>query len=239
MASAHNRADAKDIANVVLMPGDPLRAKYIAETYLKDVIQFNDIRNMLGFSGTYRGKRISVMGSGMGCGSMGIYAHELYHKYDVDIILRIGSCGAYSTQLQMLDVFLAQSAYSESTYASTYSGENLHIVESEPQLNEHIITCAKEHQFPLKIGRVHTSDCFYHKVKEDLVDLVEHKGCLCVDMESFALFHIAHCAGKQAATLLTVSDHSITKEKVSAQAREQRFDTMMTLALGSIIEYAK
>ena len=147
MATAHNRAEVADIANVVLMPGDPLRAKYIAEHYLSEVIQFNDVRNMFGYTGFYQGKRISVMGSGMGCGSMGIYSHELFNKYNVDSILRIGSCGAYSTELEILDVFLATSAYSESTYASTYSGEDIHFVESDETLNQSIIAC--------EIGRAH------------------------------------------------------------------------------------
>ena len=236
MATAHNKANLGDIAKVVLMPGDPLRAKFIANTYLDDVVQFNDVRNMFGYTGIYKGTKISVLGSGMGCGSMGIYSHELYNKYDVDCILRIGSCGAYSTELDLLDVFLAESVYSESTYAHTYSGENLHIVESDVLLNHRIRECAKEKGIDLKMGRLHTSDCFYHKVKEDLHDLVDVKQCQCVDMESFALFHNAKVAGKKAATLLTVSDHTIKKERISSEERESSFHTMIELALSSIIQ---
>lgn len=239
MATIHNAANLGDIAKVVLMSGDPLRAKYIAQTYLKDVVQFNDIRNMLGYSGYYKGVRISVMGSGMGCGSMGLYSHELFHKYDVDVIIRVGSCGAYSTKLRILDVFLAESSYSESTYAKTYSDEDIHMVESDKTLNETIKGIAAQKDIVLVSGRLHTSDCFYHKVKENLEDLVDNKQCLCVDMESFALFHNAKEANKKATTILTVSDHSITKENVSSEERETSFQGMIELALQSAIACKK
>lgn len=238
MVTAHNAADVKDIANVVLMPGDPLRAKYIADTYLEDVVLFNEVRNMYGYTGTYRGKRISVMGSGMGCGSMGIYSHELFNKYDVDVILRVGSCGAYTTQLNLLDVLVVDSSWSESTYANTYSGVERDIVYPDHELCNYIQEVAHEHQVSIKVGRIHTSDCFYHKQKEDFALIVNQKNCVGVDMESFALFHNAAEANKKAATLLTVSDHCITKEKASSEAREQNFNDMIQLALLSVLKFA-
>lgn len=231
MATAHNAAQLGDIANVVLMPGDPLRAKHIAETYLEHVVQVNDVRNMLAFTGTYQGKPLSIMGSGMGCGSMGIYSHELFYKYDVDVIIRIGSCGAYTTELALLDVLLVEESWSESTYAKTYSGFEGDVVYPSKVLNEQIQACAEELAMDIKHGRIHTSDCFYHKVKEDQVYLTQQQHCLGVDMESFALFHNAMEAGKKAASLLTVSDHPITKEKASREERERNFNKMIILAL--------
>lgn len=238
MTTAHNAASLGDIANVVLMPGDPLRARYIAQTYLNDVVQFNDVRNMLGFTGTYKGKRVSVMGSGMGIGSMGIYSHELYCKYDVDLILRVGSCGAYTSDVKLLDVILVEDSYSESIYTQTYSNITKDIVHADGELQEHIKKNGEQKDLPIVCGRIHTSDCFYHKVKENLSYLNREKNCLGVDMESFALFHNALESGKKAGCLLTVSDHAITKEKATSQQREKNFNDMIELALDSVLAFA-
>lgn len=238
MATAHNSASKEDIAKVVLMPGDPLRAKYIAEHYLKNSIQFNQVRNMFGYTGYYKGKRISVMGSGMGCASMGIYAHEMFYKYDVDVILRAGSCGAYSNVLDLQDVFVVDSSWSQSTFAHTYSGYEEDVVYPDKDVYSTIIDCAKEHGVICKKGRIHTSDCFYYKVKEDLSEIRDQKGCLGVDMESFALFHVAKEANKKCASILTVSDHSLKKEKLSAEERERNFDQMIQIALDTLVQYA-
>ena len=146
MATAHNKASQEDIAKAVLMPGDPLRARYIAEKFLDQAVLVNDVRNMFGYTGMYKGKRITVMGSGMGCGSMGIYSHELFNKYDCEVIVRAGSCGAYASDLQLKEVIVADSCYSESTYAKTYSGYEGDIVYPNDELCEQLYQSALQHQ---------------------------------------------------------------------------------------------
>lgn len=239
MATAHNRAQRTDIAKAVLMPGDPLRAKYIAKTFLSAAVLINDVRNMLGYTGRYRGRRITVMGSGMGCGSMGIYSHELFNKYDCAVIVRAGSCGAYAPDLQLKEIIVEDSCYSESTYARTYSGYEGSIVYPDAELCERLYAQAKQHHALCRKGRVHTSDCFYYKKKEDQIDLFERKGCLGVDMESFALLHNAAIAHKKAGVLLTVSDHPQRKEKLSSEERERSFDEMIEIALDTLWSYAE
>ena len=238
MATAHNKASQEDIAKAVLMPGDPLRARYIAEKFLDQAVLVNDVRNMFGYTGMYKGKRITVMGSGMGCGSMGIYSHELFNKYDCDVIIRAGSCGAYAPDLQLKEVIVADSCYSESTYAKTYSGYEGDIVYPNGELCEQLYQSALQHQACCRKGRIHTSDCFYYRKKEDLHDLCDVKGCLGVDMESFALLHNAQTAGKKAAVLLTVSDHPQQKLKLSSDERERSFDEMILIALDVLVRYA-
>lgn len=238
MATAHNRAQKEEVAKAVLMPGDPLRAQYIAQKFLTNAVLINDVRNMFAYTGTYKGKRITVMGSGMGCGSMGIYSHELFYKYDCEVIIRAGSCGAYADDLQLKEIIIADSCYSESTYAQTYSGSLEHIVYPDKELSDQLYACALAHQANRRKGRIHTSDCFYHQLKEDLHDLCDVKGCLGVDMESFALFHTAAFTDKKAATLLTVSDLPARKEKLSSEERERSFDEMIEIALDVLWKYA-
>lgn len=238
MATAHNKALQEDIAKAVLMPGDPLRARYIAEKFLDQAVLVNDVRNMFGYTGMYKGKRITVMGSGMGCGSMGIYSHELFNKYGCEVIVRAGSCGAYASDLQLKEVIVADSCYSESTYAKTYSGYEGDIVYPNDELCEQLYQSALQHQACCRKGRIHTSDSFYYRKKEDLHDLCDVKGCLGVDMESFALLHNAQTAGKKAAVLLTVSDHPQQKLKLSSDERERSFDEMILIALDVLVRYA-
>ena len=231
MATAHNQAEKGEIARIVLMPGDPLRARHIAQTYLKDTVQFNAVRGMLGYTGTYKGARVSVMGSGMGMPSIGIYSYELYHFYDVDAIIRIGSAGAYDASLRLFDLVLADSAWSESTYALVQSKVKTDILYPDPKLNAHIHESARQLGVPLREGRIHSSDVFYHEYDET-AEYRAH-GCLCVEMESFALFHNARACGKQAACLLTISDSLVSGEETSAAQREQAFVQMMETALES------
>lgn len=238
MATAHNNANLGDIARVVLLPGDPLRAKYIAETYLEDVVLFNDVRNMLGYTGTYKGKKLSVMGSGMGMASTGIYTHELFNKYNVDMIIRIGSCGAYSTKLHLYDVVVVKDCWSESTYANTYSGYVSDVVCADEELVQALTSTAQRLDIQAKEARVHSTDCFYRKDKDALHRIRDQHDCLAVEMESFALFHNAKEAHKQAACLLTVSDHAITNEKTTAQERQNSFTNMMHVALETALQYA-
>jgi purine-nucleoside phosphorylase len=236
MATPHNEAKNGDIAKTVLMPGDPLRAKFIAETYLKNVNCFNTVRNMYGFTGTYKGKMVSVMGSGMGMPSIGIYSYELYNEYDVDTIIRIGSAGSYCDKLRVFDVMLADSAYSESSFAKVQGGYEDDITYPTESLNMDIMNIAKELGKTIKIGRVHSSDVFYRQDKSPYYkDLYEKKQCLCVEMESFALFHNARILGKNAACLLTISDSFVSNEITTSKQRQQSFTEMMEIALETAI----
>ena len=236
MATPHNEAKNGDIAKTVLMPGDPLRAKFIAETYLKDVNCFNTVRNMYGFTGTYKGKMVSVMGSGMGMPSIGIYSYELYNEYDVDTIIRIGSAGSYCDKLRVFDVMLADSAYSESSFAKVQGGYEDDITYPTESLNMDIMNIAKELGKTIKIGRVHSSDVFYRQDKSPYYkDLYENKQCLGVEMESFALFHNARILGKNAACLLTISDSFVSNEITTSKQRQQSFTEMMEIALETAI----
>ena len=218
------------IAKTVLMPGDPLRAKYIADTFLTDVVQFNEVRNMFGFTGYYNGRRISVMGSGMGMPSIGIYSYELYKFFDVQRIIRIGSCGAYSPELNLYDTVLVKEAFSESTYAQVQSGDVSHVLESSEELDFRLEDIAKKLNIPLHVGRIHSSDVFYRE-NMDFKALYEEHGCIGVEMESFALFNNAKVLGKEAACLLTVSDSLVTHQVTTAEERQTAFTNMMKIAL--------
>lgn len=219
------------IAKTVLMPGDPLRAKYIAETFLTDVVCFNQVRGMYGYTGFYNGQKVSVMGSGMGMPSIGIYSYELFSNYGVENIIRIGSCGAYTYQLKLYDVILASAAYSESSFALAQSGETRCLLPANTELNKVIEKVAEELDISLNIGVIHSSDVFYHQhgsVHEQMYN--EHQ-CLAVEMESFALFHNANVLNKRATCLLTVSDSLVTKEETTSVERQTAFEQMMKIAL--------
>lgn len=220
------------IAKTVLMPGDPLRAKFIAETFLEDVQQFNTIRNMFGFTGTYKGKKISVMGSGMGMPSIGIYSYELFNSYDVENIIRIGSCGAYTDELDLYDVLLVTDAWSESSYAKVQSGYDKDFIEADKELNAKIESVAKELSIPVRNGRIHSSDVFYRENFREFEAIRDNHGCMAVEMESFALFANAKVLGKKAACLLTVSDSLVTGELTTSEERQNAFTKMMEVALG-------
>lgn len=232
MGTPHIEALEGQIAKTVLMPGDPLRAQFIAETYLENVEKFNNVRNMFGFTGTYKGKRISVMGSGMGMPSIGIYSYELYKFYDVENIVRIGSCGAYTDKLHLYDVVLADRAWSESSYANTQSGSNIDTTYPSEQLNHKIEEVAQKLNIPITKGTVHSSDVFYRQNFMDYLAIRDQHDCIAVEMESFALFHNAKVLGKNAACLLTVSDNLVTKQETTAEERQSAFTRMMDIALG-------
>jgi purine-nucleoside phosphorylase len=237
MATPHIEAKDNAIAKTVLMPGDPLRAQFIAETYLENVEKINNVRNMFGFTGTYKGKRISVIGSGMGMPSIGIYSYELFKFYDVENIIRIGSCGAYTADLDLYDVILADSAWSESSYANTQSGikEKIEYTHPSKDLNNQLIGIAKNLNIPLHIGCIHSSDVFYRENFEEFKDIYKEKGAMAVEMESFALFHNAKMLGKNAACLLTVSDNLVTSEVTTSEERQNAFTRMMEVALGVVL----
>jgi purine-nucleoside phosphorylase len=219
------------IAKTVLMPGDPLRAKFIAETFLEDVVQFNSVRNVLGYTGTYKGKRISVMASGMGMPSIGIYSFELYKFYDVENIIRIGSCGGYTADMKLYDVILAKDVWSESSFAKVQSGYDKDVIEGSAELNNQLIDIAKTLEIPMHIERIHSSDVFYRENFDEYKAIYENHGCVAVEMEAFALFHNANVLGKKAACLLTVSDNLVTHELTTSEERQLAFTNMMKIAL--------
>ncbi len=229
----HNEANKDDIAKIVLMPGDPLRAKFIAETYLTDCKLVNKVRNCFAYTGFYNGKRVTVMASGMGMPSIGIYSYELFKFYDVDTIIRVGSSGAYTDELDVFDVVLVNGAYSESTYAKMQGGEERNILYGNQELNEHIMKVAKDNNINLHFVNTHSSDIFY-KENDNFRELYEKYGCACVEMESFALFHNANILGKKAACLLTISDSLVTHKETTSEERQNSFKEMIELALKSI-----
>lgn len=236
MSTAHNNASEKDIAKTVLMPGDPLRAKHIAETYLENPVQFNTVRNMFGYTGTYKGKRVSVMGSGMGMPSIGIYSYELFKFYGVENIIRIGSAGAYVGDLNLFDLVLADSAWSESTFPLAQAGVKSDVMEPSKELNERIIKAAKRLGKEVRLDRIHSSDIFYSEPgMPTYEDFYRKHGCVCVEMESFALFHNAKVLGKNAACLLTISDSLVNDLHASAQDRQTSFANMMEVALEAAV----
>ena len=237
MSTPHIAAEMGDFAKTVLMPGDPLRAQFIAETFLQDVRQVTAVRGMLGFTGSYEGRPISVMGSGMGMPSIGIYSYELYKFYGVENIVRIGSAGSYTDKARLFDVVLAAGAVSESSYARTQSGFEGHITFPSRELNEKLRASAEKLGIRLIEGNIHSSDVFYRQPSDAKPTywekLRDEQGCLCVEMESFALFANAQVLGKQAACLLTISDSFVSPELTTAEQRQKSFTDMMKVALGA------
>lgn len=234
MSTPHNQANKGEIAKTVLMPGDPLRAKFIAETFLENPVQFNTVRNMFGYTGTYNGKKVSVMGSGMGMPSIGIYSYELYSVYGVENIIRIGSAGGYSEDVNIYDVVLATKAYSESSYAKVQSGYELDETYPDESLNERIREAAKKLNIPLHEAGIHSSDVFYREGGQEYIEDVLKRGCVAVEMESFVLFANAKVLNKKAACLVTISDSFVTHEETTAEERQNSFTNMMKIALESI-----
>ena len=237
MSTPHNKAKKGEIAKTVLMPGDPLRAKFIADNYLENVKMFNDVRNMYGYTGTYNGKEVSVMGSGMGMPSIGIYSYELYSQYDVENIIRIGSAGAYTTDLNLYDVVLAKNAYSESSFAKVQSGYESNITYPDDQLNEKITKAAQKLNIPLTYAPIHSADVFYREGNRDYIPvLLKEYGTVACEMESFALFHNAKVLNKKAACLVTISDSMVTYAQTSAEERQNALTNMIQIALEAAID---
>lgn len=231
----HNEAKKGEIAKVVLMPGDPLRAKYIAENFMDNVKLVNQVRGMYAYTGTYKGKEITVMGHGMGIPSVGIYVHELFKFYDVECIIRIGSCGAYVDTLNLKDVIVVNEGYSESTFAECYSGDKVHSVAAKNSCNDVIMETAKEMNLNVVQGNVHSADAFYSSTA-NIKELYEKHGCLAAEMESFALFHIANVLNKKAACILSVSDSLVKPEELSPAERQTALTNMITLGLETAIK---
>ena len=235
MATPHIESKKEDIAKVVLMPGDPLRAKFIAENFLENAILVNSVRNMLAYTGTYKGKKVTVFASGMGMPSIGIYSYELFKEYDVDTIIRVGSAGAYTEGLNLYDVLLVEGAYSESSFAKTQSGELSNILYSDVNTNNAISNKANSLGINLHKGIVHSSDVFY-KENDNFHEIADKYKCLAVEMETFALFHNAKVTGKKATAIVTISDNLVTHEQTTSEERQNSFVTMIKLALEAAIE---
>ena len=231
----HIEALKEDIAKVVIMPGDPLRAKFIAEKYLKDYKVVNNVRNMLAFTGYYNDKLVTVFASGMGIPSIGIYAYELYKFYDVETIIRIGTCGSFDKNVKMLDVIIADQAYSNSTFALMYNNDDRKEMFADKIINDVLEQKAQELKIPYHRGRVITSDVFDIYVDHD--EFISHypkQQYLASEMEAFALFFLANYFNKKASCLLTVVDSYENKESVSSEDRQNSLEQMIELALKTL-----
>ena len=234
MATPHIGAEKGQIAETILLPGDPLRAKYIAETFLEDVVQYNNVRGMLGFTGTYKGKRISVQGTGMGIPSIGIYSHELISEFGVKNLIRIGTAGSYQEDLKLRDVVIAMSASTDSAINKLrFNGADY-----APTANADMVfkayEIAKEKGMNAKAGNVFTSDTFYGDDPEAWKKWAKF-GVLCVEMETAQLYTTAAKLGAKALTLLTISDSFITSEVTTAEERQTTFNDMIVVALETAI----
>lgn len=230
----HIEANKGDIAKTVLMPGDPLRAKFIAETFLENAVQYNGVRGMLGYTGTYKGKKVSVQGSGMGVASIGIYSYELFAFYDVENIIRIGTAGSINLNLKVKDIVLAQGACTNSNFASQYKLSGTFAPISSFNLLEAAVKFTRQKGVNFSVGNVLTSDIFYSDDKT-ANDNWAKMGVLAVEMECAALFMNAAYLQKNALGILTISDHLLTGEETTAAERQTTFTTMMEIALETAI----
>lgn len=230
----HNGAQKGEIAKTVLMPGDPMRAKFIAETYLQDAKLVNQVRGMYAYTGTYKGKEITVMASGMGMPSIGIYSYELYKFYDVENIIRVGSAGSYDINLPVYDLLLVENSYSDSSFARVQNNSTYDVVPSSEYLNQMIVETAQEKNQKITVGTTYSTDVFYRQDQSN--DKINEHHCLACEMETFALFHTAKMLNKQATCILTISDHFVTGEETTAQERETGFKKMIELALDTTLK---
>lgn len=238
MSTPHNEANLGDIAKTVIMPGDPLRAKYIAEKFLNNFALVNSVRGMYAYTGFYKGRRVTIMASGMGIPSMGIYSYELFKYYGVENIIRIGSCGALVPELDMFDVILSENVFSESNYALTLNNDNCHIVSSSIDLNKNIIFSAEKNAINIFKGNTICSDCFdlymtdTKKFHERIPKEYKYLG---IEMESFALFYNAKLLNKNASCLMTVVDTPFKDVHATSDERLLGLDRMIMVALESVV----
>jgi len=232
LATAHIESRKEDIAKVVLMPGDPKRAEYIAKNFLNDVNLVNNIRGMTAYTGYYKGKKITVFPSGMGIPSIGIYAYELYKEYDVETIIRIGTAGGYLEELKLGDILLADMVISDSSFAKVQSNYDKNYISATVSLNDHIENVGKMLNIEINRGNIFCSDVFYEGAN-NYIEKVEKYQVMGVEMETFGLFHTAKILNKKATTLLTVSNSFISSDELTAKEREMSLNNMLKLALES------
>ena len=236
--SIHISAKPGEIAKIVLMPGDPLRAKHIAEIMLDDIVLVSSTRNVYYYTGTYKGTRVSIGASGMGCPSTGIYTYELYNEYDVECIIRVGTAGAYLASTKVYDLINADRAYSESTYAKYAYGIDADYFDHHGEAYNIINRVAIDLDMKVTSGAIHSSDVFYRN-DPSAPEIATDNNCIAVEMESFALFANARHFNKMAATIVTISDVIPTRESMSADERERSLEAMYRLALESVVDIGK
>lgn len=237
--TVHNEAKKEDIAKVVIMPGDPLRAKYIAENFLTDYKLVNSVRNMFAYTGFYKGKRITVMASGMGMTSMGIYSYELYKFYDVEIIIRVGSCGVYVDSVDLLDTILVNGSFTIGKFAKNLTGEDVNFVESSSEINDLIEKMAQELNINVRKENIACTECFdsyLEDVNLYLEQLPKEKNIVGAEMEAFALFYTAKVLNKKAACLLTVVDSIKKKQSLTSDDRQNSLNEMVKISLETAIK---
>ena len=239
MSTPHNEANKGDFAKTVIMPGDPLRAKYIVENFFDDYKLVNQVRGMYAYTGTYKGHELSVMAHGMGMPSVGISSYELYKFYDVENIIRIGSCGAYKPELKLFDIILSENVFSESNYALTLNNEDSHIVSSSIELNSIIENIAKENNINLTKGNTVCTDCFdvyMSDVNQFLGRVPDEFNPVSAEMEAFALFYNAKFLNKNASCLMSVVDSKFIKDIATTEERQTGLNNMIKLALDAAIK---
>lgn len=233
--SVHIDAKSDEIADTILLPGDPLRAKHIAETYFDDVFQYNQVRGMNGYTGTYKGERISVQGTGMGIPSISIYVNELIQSYDVKKLIRVGTCGAIQKDIKVRDIILAQGSTTDSQMnRMIFSG-----IDYAPLADFNLLKTAydigSERNNNIRVGNVFTSDTFYRDNAQEVNELLARYKVLAIEMETTALYTLATKFNRQALSILTVSDHVLTGEETTAEERQTSFHEMMEISLETAI----
>lgn len=235
----HNEAKLEEIAKTVIMPGDPLRAKYIAEKYLDEYKLVNKVRGMYAYTGKYKGKEVTIMAHGMGMPSIGIYTYELYKFYEVENIIRIGSCGGYLEELKLFDIILSENVFTESNYALTFNNENCHIISSNNELNSIIEETSKEDEIKIVKGNTISSDFFDVYMPDQnkfLSRIPEEFNPISAEMEAFALFYNAKFFGKKASCLMSVVDSKYIDKVATPEERQTGLDNMIQLALDSVLK---
>ncbi len=239
MSTPHNEANKGDIAKTVIMPGDPLRAKYIVKNFFDDYKLVNQVRGMYAYTGNYKGKKLSVMAHGMGMPSIGIYSYELYKFYDVENIIRIGSCGAYKPELKLFDIILSENVFSESNYALTLNNENCHITSASNKLNSIIEDTAIENNIDLTRGNSVCTDCFdvyMTDINQFLSRLPDGFNPVSAEMEAFALFYNAKLLNRESSCLMSVVDSKFITDVATTEERQTGLNNMISLALNSAIK---
>lgn len=239
MSTPHNEAKTGDIAKTVIMPGDPLRAKYIAEIFLENIKLVNQVRGMFAYTGKYKGKNLTIMASGMGMPSMSIYSYELFKFYNVENIIRIGSCGAYKPELKLFDIVLSSGAYSEGNYALTFNNENCHFVQASSELNNVIQKTAEEANYTIYTANTVCLDCFdpyMPDINQFLNRLPSKLNPYAGEMEAFSLFYNANFFNKKASCLMTVVDSKFIKDIATVEERQTGLNNMIKIALDSSLK---